>query len=104
LISLNPTTLFTDDFRNGVSKGSNSELLEVIAENDLINWNPVAPISLFHGTLDDFVFPLNSLNAYTKFMEGGSEVEYIQIEDKDHNDAAIPFFFESLVKIHNRNP
>ena len=59
-----------------MSNGSNSEILEVIAENDLINGNPIAPISIFFMTLQMTLFPLNSINADTEFMEGGSWVDH----------------------------
>jgi dipeptidyl aminopeptidase/acylaminoacyl peptidase len=46
--------------------------------------------------LDDFVFPVNSENAFESLRSNGGTVEYKTIEGKDHQAAAIPFFLELL--------
>jgi dipeptidyl aminopeptidase/acylaminoacyl peptidase len=73
-----------------------------LMDNNLLDWTPVAPITLFHGTEDDYVYPLNSQNAFDQLSQNGGELEYIRIEGKNHQDAAIPFFFEALNRIHNK--
>ena len=104
LINLNPTSLFTEEFRSGINDSTNIAILDVMADNNLTNWTPKAPILFFHGALDNFVFPIITLNTFSNFKEKGSEVEYIQFEDKNHLDAAIPFFFESLSRMRQNTP
>ena len=57
LISLNPKKLFTENFINGILDGTDEVFLEEISKNDVIDWSPKAPIKLYHGTLDDFLYP-----------------------------------------------
>jgi pimeloyl-ACP methyl ester carboxylesterase len=96
LITLNPKNLFTENFINGILDGTDEVFLGEISKNDVIDWSPKAPISLYHGTLDDFVFPVNSENAFESLRSNGGTVEYKTIEGKDHQAAAIPFFLELL--------
>ena len=96
LISLNPKNLFTENFINGILDGTDEVFLEEISKNDVIDWSPKAPINLYHGTLDDFVFPVNSENAFESLRRYGGTVEYKTIEGKDHQAAAIPFFLKLL--------
>ena len=102
LINLNPKELFTETFKNGLLEETDTHILMALMDNNLLDWTPVAPITLFHGTEDDYVYPLNSQNAFDQLSQNGGELEYIRIEGKNHQDAAIPFFFEALNRIHNK--
>jgi fermentation-respiration switch protein FrsA (DUF1100 family) len=101
-ISLNPQTLFTETIKNGILNETDSEFLDVLAANDTYDWNPVAPITLYHGTADDYVFPLNSETAYDALLANGANVDKVTYEGKNHETAFFPYLidvfelFESL--------
>jgi fermentation-respiration switch protein FrsA (DUF1100 family) len=101
-ISLNPQTLFTETIKNGILNETDSEFLDVLAANDTYDWNPVAPITLYHGTADDYVFPLNSETAYNALLANGANVDKVTYEGKNHETAFFPYLidvfelFESL--------
>ena len=99
LIDRNVQNLFLDTFITGVLENTDEAFLDAIAENDVIDWTPLAPINLYHGTEDAFVSPLNSENAFQQFQENGAEVRYFPIEGKKHSAAAIPFFLAVLNRL-----
>ena len=102
LISLNPKELFTETFKKGLLDETDTNVLMALMDNDLLNWTPIAPITLFHGAEDDFVYPLNSRNAFDQLSQNGGELEYVSIEGKNHQAAAVPFFFGTLNRIQSQ--
>lgn len=101
-IGLNPQNLFTTATRDGILDGTDTDLLNSLADNDIFDWNPVAPITLYYGTTDDYVFPLNSETAYDALLANGANVTKVAYEGKDHSTAFEPYvvdvykLFESL--------
>ena len=84
-IDTNPQKLFSDEFRNSVLNGSDSKLLQTFGDNNVYDWQPKAPVALFHGTDDDFVPFFNSQNAYDAMRKRGAEqVQLVPIQGGDH--------------------
>lgn len=82
---LNPQDLFTPDFREGILAGTDTEFIEVLADNDNYDWRPSSPLRLYHGTDDDYVFYLNSATAFEAMKNrGATDVELITVEGGDH--------------------
>ena len=50
-----------------------------VENNNLWNWNPVAPIYLFHGIGDELVPFENSQLAYNQFIENGIENVHLEL-------------------------
>ncbi len=99
LIDLNVKNLFLDTFIKGILENTDEAFLNALVDNDVLNWTPIAPINLYHGTKDNFVFPLNSENAFEQFQSNGATVSYHPLEEESHNSAAIPFFIEVLKRL-----
>lgn len=101
-ISHNPQTLFKTSTIDGVINGTDTDLLAALADNDNFDWIPEYPITLYYGTADDYVFPLNTLTAYDALTLNGATVSKVAYEGADHTSAIIPYFidmfelFESL--------
>ncbi len=101
-ISNNPQTLFTTEIKNGVLNETDTEFLTVLAANDTYDWEPVYPVTLYYGTADDYVFPLNSETAYDALLANGADVTIIAYDGEDHGSAFMPYLldvfelFESL--------
>ena len=90
-IHRNPQKLFTpmviDDFLNG----KNPILAEVLDQNSVHDWSPKAPITLFHGTADDYVFPTNAQSAFETLRLRGGTVKYVRLEGLGHLEAVGPY-------------
>ncbi|NJO89192.1 MAG: hypothetical protein HC831_09740 [Chloroflexia bacterium] len=95
-INLNPQLLFTETTRTGVLNETDSEFLDVLAENDTYNWKPIAPITLYYGTDDDYVFPLNSETAYDALLANGANVEKVAYDGKNHDSAFFPYLLDAF--------
>jgi fermentation-respiration switch protein FrsA (DUF1100 family) len=81
---MNPGYLFSSEFREGILQGSDTEFLNVLADNDNYDWKPATPLQLYHGTDDDYVYYFNSLSAYQAMKERGSSVTLVTIDGGDH--------------------
>lgn len=101
-IALNPQELFRSDLIEGLNNGTETQLLAAIADNNLFDWTPRAPITLYHGSNDDFVFPLNSRTAFESLKANGANVQLVEFPGKDHGSAVTDYvvnvfaLFESL--------
>jgi len=101
LIDLNAQNLFLETFIEGILENTDEAFLNALADNDVVDWTPLAPINLYHGTEDDFVFPLNSENAFEQFQSNGATVSYQLLEAESHSATAVPFFFEVLKRLQD---
>lgn len=95
---LNPQKLFRPEFREGILNGSDTGFLEVLADNDNYDWKPLAPLQLYHGTDDDYVFYFNSANAFEAMKSRGtSRVELISVEGGDHYTSIVDYLTGTLL-------
>jgi acetyl esterase/lipase len=94
-LETNPQVLFTADLLAEFNS-ENSPLKRAIAKNDLHNWAPKTPLTLFHGTADDFVFPLNSETTFEAMRNQGVQIDYISLEGKNHQTAVLPYIEQTL--------
>ncbi len=94
-LETNPQVLFTADLLAEFNS-ENSPLKRAIAKNDLHNWAPKTPLTLFHGTADDFVFPLNSETTFEAMRNQGVQIDYIPLEGKNHQTAVLPYIEQTL--------
>lgn len=97
-ITLNPSILFTDSFIENFTNGNDTEMLNAFADNDIYDWTPVYPITLYYGTADDFVFPLNSTTAYNAITQNGGIVTKKEYIGADH-DTTFPLYFEDMYEL-----
>ncbi|WP_080238797.1 alpha/beta hydrolase family protein [Spirosoma rigui] len=82
-VSLN--LALTDEFRNGILNGTDTDYLKALKENDTYNFVPKTPTLLIHGTDDQQVYFLNSQNAYDAMKKlGATNVQLVPIVGKTH--------------------
>lgn len=92
--TLNQDTLLTDNFKNDFNT-NNQNILELkLAENDLTNWKPTTPTTLFYGGDDTTTYFQNSLRAYDSFIAAGADpniIKIVSLQGKNHETAEGPW-------------
>lgn len=84
--------LFAASFRQAVLTNSDAALAKTLADNDLYDWKPTAPLALFHGTADDYVPFFNSQDAYDAMQkQGATQVELHPIQGGNHFSSAAAY-------------
>ena len=84
--------LFAASFRQAVLDNSDAPLNAALADNDIYDWKPTAPLALFHGTADDYVPFFNSQDAYDAMQKrGATQVELHPIQGGDHFSSATAY-------------
>ena len=96
----NPQKLFTSDFLKNLNDETDKAFLSALSDNDLLDWTPIAPITFYHGTEDQFVYPLNSISAAATLKEKSTEVTYVPMEGENHYTGSIEYFKRVRIKIN----
>ena len=96
----NPQKLFMLDFLKNLNDKTDEAFLSALSDNDLLDWNPIAPITFYHGSEDQFVYPLNSISASAALKEKGANVTYVSLEGKNHFTGSIEYFKRVRIKIN----
>ena len=95
--------LFTPAFRQAVLNKSDAPLAAALADNDIHDWQPRAPLALFHGTADDYVPFFNSQDAYDAMRKhGATQVELRPIEGGNHFSSAAAYILGAYAFISQR--
>ena len=81
--------LLSPGFIDNYLSGNESDLIQAIALNEVLDWIPEAPVRMIHGDADSTVPYFNSVRALEYFEENGkSNADLITLEGKDHIEAA----------------
>ena len=84
--------LFASSFRQAVLNNTDVPLAAALAANDIYDWQPRAPLALFHGTADDYVPFFNSQDAYDAMRRrGATQVELHPIPGGNHFTSAVQY-------------
>ncbi|MBC8375717.1 MAG: prolyl oligopeptidase family serine peptidase [FCB group bacterium] len=87
-------SLFKTDFTTAFFAGREVAIQTALEENTLLDWGPVAPVRLYHGTADSTVSIENTLSAYASLQaNGGLSVDLVTLPGADH----ISGFFLSMI-------
>lgn len=98
----NPQKLFAESFKEAVKHDTDIKFFKALADNDIYDWEPKAPLTLFHGTDDDFVPVFNSVNAYNAMRaRGASHVNFHPLEGKNHSSAILDYSLGVIVWFNN---
>ncbi len=88
-----PLEMLTENFVEALREQSHP-LREVLAENDVHNWAPIAPMRLFHCVGDDQVSFRNAEKALAAFQAHGADhIELAALEFGGHEACAPPALF-----------
>ncbi|WP_240737327.1 alpha/beta hydrolase family protein [Hymenobacter metallicola] len=93
-------TLFTPTFRQGILDKTDQQMLNAFRDNDIYDWQPKAPVALFHGTADDYVPFFNSQNAYNAMKaRGAANVQLRPIQGGNHFSSAASYTLQAYAFI-----
>jgi pimeloyl-ACP methyl ester carboxylesterase len=84
-------------FVNGINTATDQGFLSALADNDVFDWKPIAPLRLYHGTADITIPYFNSLDAYNAMVaRGATHVELVTLPRLDHSNALEPYVLGSV--------
>ena len=98
--------LVQETFLTGFKDGTETDFINALNENTLLNWAPKNPVRFYHSNTDEVVPYQNALTAVQNLKaSGGASVELVTLDSLSHSQAGIPAvtqmieWFDSL-RIH----
>ncbi len=89
-----PVDMLTPDFVDAFRNDATHPFRQALAENDVHDWRPEAPMRMYHCIDDDQVSFRNAEMALRSFQDQGADhVELAKLTFGDHNDCAPPALF-----------
>jgi len=82
--------LFQPEFIKNMLGDGELEVKAAFIENSLIDWNPSAPITLFHSDADEAVPYSNAETTLRELTERGAQITLVTIPGESHVGAALP--------------
>ncbi len=83
-IHSNPAELFTPAFISGVQQNTDTEFITILRNNSLVDYAPADSLIFVYGAADDWVVPVNTLNAYNAMLSKGCKVKKYEDPAGDH--------------------
>ena len=83
-----PIQMMTDEMVNDFTNNPDFPFRLALQENDLYDWIPQSTMYLFHGIIDESVPYQNSVVAYNKFVENGSESVFFETLEESYGGHA----------------
>ena len=84
-----PRRLFNPEFLAAFQRGSPHWFLEALAENDVYDWTPVAPIRIYFGDHDVDVPPEEARRTASEMQQRGADVQAISVGPVSHDESAL---------------
>ncbi|WP_230471317.1 alpha/beta hydrolase family protein [Hymenobacter jejuensis] len=92
-----PKQLFTASFRTSILTNTDPQMAAAFHDNDIYDWQPKAPLALFHGTADDYVPYFNSEDAYKAMQaRGAKQVELHPVPGGNHFTSVVSYTLQAL--------
>ena len=89
--------LFLPAFRSSFLLGGESDFRSTLEVNSLLNWGPIAPVRLYHGTNDSTVYYENSVTAFDSLRSNGAvDITLVPLIGANHGTGAFPAYYEAL--------
>jgi len=84
-----PRDLFNPEFLNAYDHGEPHWFLDALAENNVDEWTPLAPVRIYYGDNDVDVLPEEARRAEAAMQQRGTDVTAISVGPYDHNASAL---------------
>ncbi|MCF7922453.1 MAG: lipase family protein [Candidatus Marinimicrobia bacterium] len=83
--------LFKTDFTTSFFANQEGAIEQALEDNTLLDWGPIAPVRLFHGTADSTVSIDNTYSVYHSLREnGGTSVDLVTLLGANHTSGFVP--------------
>lgn len=97
-VEKNPHLLFTEDFIAGIVNNTDTEFLDILADNDIFSWKPNTPLQLYHGDADERVPFMNAETAFQAMNDlHAARVELVTIVNGNHLSAFPDYMIGTFV-------
>jgi pimeloyl-ACP methyl ester carboxylesterase len=100
----NPREMFTTEFLTGLDAGESNWFLDALAQNQVFQWSPSAPLRLYYGDLDLDVSPREAATAAADMRARGGNVESISVGAYNHEQAIFHAFARVRAWFDELNP
>ncbi len=97
--------LFNEEFYANLKGNGELQLKKALIKNTLLNWKPISPLQLYHGTDDEIIPFKNSEDTYTAFKKNNSkDLSFIPLKGYSHTNSLLPMlasfipWFEKIQK------
>lgn len=84
-----PRRMFNNAFLDAFDNDGPHWLLAALAENDISDWQPQAPVRLYYGEADRDVVPEEALHAERAMRARGADAEAVNLGPHDHNGSML---------------
>ena len=84
-----PRNLFNPEFLDAYDHGKSHWFLDALAENDVDDWTPVAPVRIYFGDDDVDVLPEEARRAEAAMKQRGADVTAISVGPCNHRASAL---------------
>ena len=101
-INKNPQLLFNSQFIKAVNSESDTEFLQILYKNSLVDFVPKDSLILFHSQADTYVYVVNTDNAYASMQSHNAPVrkEIVPLAAReDHIVAAFTFLQNTVTNM-----
>jgi dipeptidyl aminopeptidase/acylaminoacyl peptidase len=89
--------LFQPAFIAGIQDDTDTEFIRISQQNSFTDFAPKDSVIFVYGDADDWVYPVNSENAYHAMKEKGCKVKAYVQPGGDH-DTTLPLFLDVLLE------
>lgn len=87
---------FEPNFLAAMMDGSETQIINAFRANSVHNWQPMAPLRLYHSSGDQYIPIEDSENTAEQMKDGGSDVTFVLIGDGSHQESAIRMLIEAV--------
>ena len=102
-----PRDLFNPDFLDAYDHGKPHWFLDALADNNVDDWTPVAPVRIYYGDNDVDVLPEEARRAEAAMKQRGADITAISVGPYDHDASAlraIPQAIRWFTELANKKP
>lgn len=100
-LNTNTSEFFTADYLSNWSSDSKfAPIIDMLEENSAEAYNTRVPTLLIHGTADDYVPDIVTIDLHQEFLDAGVSsdlVRYLPLEGADHSSGIVPAGLTSLM-------
>jgi hypothetical protein len=91
-----PSQLFKPEFISGILEETDTEFIRISQQNSLVDFTPKDSVIFVYGDADQWVYPVNSENAYNAMLAKQCPVKTYVQPSGDH-DTTLPLYVEVLL-------